>query len=184
MSFDVRKFKELMVYVADKSVDDPDFGATKLNKVLFFSDFLAYGHFGVPITGADYQKLQFGPAPRQLLPIQQELERDSAAVVVPMARFTQTQRRLTALRPADLSVFSAQEIALVDEVLHSLHGHDAVDVSEMSHRWAGWQAAEIGETIPYETFWAGLPGRTPEMEQWVSEVLDRRPELAGIGSDS
>jgi len=36
---DERKFKELILYVADKCSDDPDFGAVKLNKILFYSDF-------------------------------------------------------------------------------------------------------------------------------------------------
>ena len=32
---------ELILYVADKCADDPRFGATKLNKILWWSDFQA-----------------------------------------------------------------------------------------------------------------------------------------------
>ncbi|HZQ34888.1 MAG TPA: hypothetical protein VFD32_03070 [Dehalococcoidia bacterium] len=49
---DSRKLGELILYVAEKSSDDPRFGATKLNNILFFSDFLAFGQLGRSITGA------------------------------------------------------------------------------------------------------------------------------------
>lgn len=147
-----RKLKELMLYVADKSTSDPTFGATKLNKILFFSDFLAYVDLGHSITGAEYQKLEHGPAPRQLLPVQNELLDERAAVVTPIAFHVGTQRRLTALRPADLSLFTAGEISLVDEILQQLWGRTAAEVSDLSHEWSlGWQVVRMGETIPYAT---------------------------------
>jgi len=36
-----RKFQELLLYVAARCEGAPTFGATKLNKILFFADFLA-----------------------------------------------------------------------------------------------------------------------------------------------
>ncbi len=166
VDLDREKFRELMLYIADKSVDDPGFGATKLNKLLFFADFLAYSDLGRPITGAEYQKLEHGPAPRHLLGVQRELEAEGAATVTPQQRYRFTQHRLTALRKPDLSVFSAAEIALVDEVLQLLRGATAVEVSRISHNWSvGWDVAEAGETIPYETaFWTMVPPGESDIE--------------------
>lgn len=152
LEFKRDKFKELVLYVADKSVEDASFGATKLNKILFFSDFLAYLELGLPITGADYQKLEWGPAPRQMLPARRELLQEGAAAVLPRQRALFTQQRLAALREPDLSLFSASEIALVDAVIEQLRHHTAASVSEFSHRWSvGWEVAQEGELIPYET---------------------------------
>lgn len=155
MNFDHEKFSELLLYIADQSVDDPDFGATKLNKILFFSDFLAYSEFGAPVTGAVYQKLDHGPAPKPLLPIQAELIKEGAAQVVPVARARFTQKRLVALRAPKLDSFSADEVSLVDDIIAQLRGRTAVDVSRISHDWSlGWQVAKTGEEIPYMTaFW-------------------------------
>lgn len=61
------KFRELILYVANMSRNDPDFGAVKLNKILYYADFRAYRELGRPISGAAYRKLSEGPAPRQLL---------------------------------------------------------------------------------------------------------------------
>lgn len=155
MEYDRHKLKELILYVASKSLGDPHFGATVLNKVLFFSDFIAFSNFGHAITGAEYQRLKHGPAPRHLLPLQRELEAEGAAAVLPKTVGGFTQRRVVALREPNLRGFTAEEIALVDEVIDELREETATSVSELSHRWSlGWRAARERETIPYGTvFW-------------------------------
>lgn len=158
MEYNREKLKELMLYVANRSLDDPSFGATKLNKVLFFSDFLAYASLGHAITGAEYQKLRYGPAPRQLKPVQRDLENEGAATLLPKPVSSFTQHRLVALREPNLDLFTAEEIALVDEVIAVLRSQTAVSVSDLSHRWSiGWAVAEEGETIPYATVFLTRP---------------------------
>ena len=51
-----KKFEELVLFVAELSQADENFGATKLNKILFFIDFLSYKRSGVGMTGAKYIK--------------------------------------------------------------------------------------------------------------------------------
>jgi hypothetical protein len=160
--FQAEKFKELVLYVAGKSIEDSRFGATKLNKILFFSDFIAYAQYGEPITGARYQRLPRGPAPRELLPMQAEMEEASEAVIVSQKRFNFIQKRLFALRDPDLSSFSAQEIALVDGVIDGLRGFDATNISALSHLVAvGWQLADEGDDIPYESVFISNQPPTP-----------------------
>jgi hypothetical protein len=154
--FNSERFKELLLYVAKRSADDAHFGATKLNKLLFFSDFLAYAKLGAPITGATYQKLKWGPAPRELLAEQRELEQEGAAKVKRQSAFNPD--KTIALREPDLSKFTPQEIAVVEEVLEALKDDTAGMASERSHEFStGWQIASLREDIPYETVfvWGG-----------------------------
>lgn len=72
------KLRELILYIAYKSKADPRCGAVKLNKLLYYADFTAYRLLGRSITGAEYQHLQEGPAPRRGLPAQEKLKRDGA----------------------------------------------------------------------------------------------------------
>ena len=65
--FSRTRFRELILYCALKSETHRFFGATKLNKCLFYADFLAYRALGSSITGAEYLALEHGPAPRQLV---------------------------------------------------------------------------------------------------------------------
>ena len=156
--FDRERLKELILYLAKRSADDAYFGATKLNKLLFFSDFMAFGQLGAPITGATYQKLKWGPAPRELLPVQREMQREASAKIKRASAFTPD--KTVALREPDISQFTPQEIAIVDEVLEALKHDNATMVSDRSHKFSvGWQVAGEQEEIPYGTvfLWGGDP---------------------------
>jgi len=51
-SFDQRRLEELILYIATRTADDESFGRTKLAKVFFYADFVAFGDEGAPLTGA------------------------------------------------------------------------------------------------------------------------------------
>jgi len=149
--FDRQKFRELIVYLARKSEGDVGFGATKLNKLLFFSDFAAYRRWGRSITGACYQKLAFGPAPRELVPLRAELEADGSILEVQRSSYGRDQRAIVARREPTLAGFSGEEIALVDEMIDRFRHMDAASISALSHEFVGWAYARLNEDIPYET---------------------------------
>jgi hypothetical protein len=68
------KLQELILYIARRSEDVRHFGANKLNKLLFYTEFLAYSKTGRSITGATYERLEHGPAPRGLAATLEELK--------------------------------------------------------------------------------------------------------------
>lgn len=155
---DEAKLAEMILYVSKKCADDPCFGATKLNKILYFSDFLHYGDYGKPITGVEYQKLQYGPAPRRLVPVRDRLVENGELGIQPIGlRSGCVQHKPVNLREPDLGLFTGTEIAEVDAVIEALRDHDSDTVSELSHRMVGWQIAEERETIPYSTVFISNP---------------------------
>jgi hypothetical protein len=168
---DDAKMKELILYVAERSADDPYFGATKLNKILFYSDFLAYAFFGESITGQPYFKLPHGPAPRRLLPIQEEMERAEEIVIAQVQRYAFRQRKVVPLRPARLDAFTPDQLDLVQEVIELLRSKSALEASEFSHSFLGWELVEEREDIPYSTVF--LTRETPDAEH-----LERYRDLA------
>ena len=154
IQFDEAKFRQLILYIAEQCKDHPYFGATKLNKILFFSDFIAYEKLGSPITGAEYAALEHGPGPRRLLPIREDMLLDGDILI----EHCGSQQRVIALHPLEMEYFSPQEREIVDSVVTALKHQDAESVSDLSHRFLGWQAARTeflatGQTtiIPYET---------------------------------
>lgn len=150
IEFSRDKFKELVLYIAERSEDDPYFGAIKLNKILLFSDFFAYGNLGRPITGATYRALRRGPAPKELVPIRSEMVKEGSLAIRHQRMLRFTQKRPIALREADETLFSAAELALVNEVIEALEGRTAFQTSEVSHATVvGWQLAKGGQEIPY-----------------------------------
>ena len=149
---DDQRFKELVLYICERSANDPKFGATKLNKTLYFGDFLAYAERGAPITGFEYQKLPNGPAPRRMLPIRDEMVKDGTLAIQPVRLVSgRVQERPVNLRSAQLNLFTPEQIALVDAIIEALRDATAEEVSELSHRMVGWKVVAQNETIPYET---------------------------------
>lgn len=144
------RFQELVVYLAQKCASDETFGATKLNKLLYFSDFLSYQRYGKSITGAAYMKLEFGPVPEQIFKTRKALIRDKAIQEVEMVYGGYRQRRIVAKRQADLSKFSPEDIALVDQVIDWLRNQNASSVSQLSYNIA-WKIAGFKGQIPYES---------------------------------
>lgn len=140
---------ELILHISSRCEDDPNFGATKLNKILWWSDFLSYARRGKPITGAEYQRLRNGPAPKRLVPVRRRLVTNHDAVVQEREYFKRTQKRVIPLRKAKYDLFTAEDIALVDEVISDLWDDNAATVSEESHGKA-WEVAKDKQSIPYE----------------------------------
>lgn len=152
ITVDAEKFKELVLYVSAKCLKDPTYGTIKLNKIIFFADTKAHAEWGKPITGVEYRKYEYGPAPACMKSVKRELEQSGDAYNYknPLPSGC-TQHQLLAVRPPVLSKFSPQEIALVDGIIQDLWNQSATAVSELSHEYPGWRLATEGEEIPYYT---------------------------------
>ena len=147
---DEDKLAELILYISQKCATDPKFGAVKLNKLLYLADFLAFGSWGEPLTGVEYQHLRMGPAPRRLVPVRDALQKAGKLVVQSLPlRNGRRQTRTVNLTEPDLKLFSGREIALVDSVIEELWDLDAEESSEFSHRFVGWKMTKEGDNIPY-----------------------------------
>lgn len=173
-----QKLRELILYIVAKHDGDETFGSVKLNKILFFSDFIAFHEWRKAITGVDYQKLKHGPAPKRMLPVLNDMHADLLKRERPL-RHGLMKHEFVALRDPDLSVFSAEEIALVDNVIDAFRGTTASYVSRISHVFNGWKAANLNEIIPYETTFLGERDPTPEEKAYALELGAAVDEIHG-----
>jgi len=145
-----RKLTELILYISKLCAEDPFFGSTKLNKILYFSDFLAYGNLGRAITGVAYQHLERGPAPKMLLPVRARMiKRGDLRLDSRVDPFGYEQKRPVALREANVDLFEVKELRLVNQVRVALSNANATEASNISHREVGWKTTKMKETIPY-----------------------------------
>jgi hypothetical protein len=176
-TYDEEKFAELVLYVAGRIADDPTGGATKINKILFAAECAHMRRFGRPITGAEYQKLPRGPAPRRLVPVREQLVAQGDAELLADEYMGYPLDRLKPLRAPDTSRFSDDELRHVEQAVAALWGSTAAEASDLSHQEMGWRMVEEGETIPYE---AALLARQVR----VTDAMRRRAEhLAGSRGD-
>lgn len=172
-TFDVprgwQRLRELIVYVSRRSEADPHFGAIKLNKILYYSDFRAFERFGIPLTGVRYQKLPLGPAPKSLLHVRRFLEEEGAIRVdlQPYGNFE--QHRTVALRDAALGLFTEDEIHLVDGMIKELWHQNGTQVSNASHD-IRWNVMNLQDAMPYELAYLSDEPLTPHDKQRTAEL--------------
>jgi Protein of unknown function (DUF4065) len=114
MSFSSEKFKALILYVIWRTGEVRDFGATKLNKVLWFSDARAFEALGKSITGETYVRQKFGPVPQHINSVLTELQHEGLIQSWSEPYFDFEVSRYRAHQPPDTSAFSADELGLID----------------------------------------------------------------------
>lgn len=148
MRFDKEKFKALVLYVIWRAGHRDGFEATKLNKVLWFSDARAYFLRKKPITGASYVREKCGPVAKQMMSIQKDLQQKGLIEVQKEWDSTRQITKFRAFDRPDLSSFSDQELSIVDHwIKHIDEDRAGAAAGEMSHDYV-WQIAEMGEEIP------------------------------------
>ena len=127
------RLKNLLLYVLEQLGETFQ---TKMNKVLFYIDFLSYREQGRAISGLSYMAIDFGPVPQRWDRVYSGFDE-----VIPQSKLVKDQECtvLTATSNADISLFSDKEIELINQVCAKLKRLNANKISEMSHQEPAWQ---------------------------------------------
>jgi hypothetical protein len=172
--YDEAKFTELVLYVAQQLEDDPEGGATKLNKALWWAECAHMRMYGRSMSGAEYQKLPQGPAPRRLVPVRNALIKRGEAVLENTRYLGLRQDRLIPKRRPDMNRITEQEQEIVDQVIAAIKGKTATQVSAESHEEMGWKMVGYGETIPVSSaYLVPAVAVTPEMQNRAKALAER-----------
>jgi hypothetical protein len=154
MIFDREKFRALVLHILWRTSHYEDFGATKLNKVLWFSEARSFQAYGKPITGETFIRDKHGPRAQHAKALCEELEIAGLVESVTERFYEYEVERYRALQPSDTTVFSSEELSLIDWWTdHIAQYHTAKSISEKSHDY-GWEIARMGEEIPLRAFLA------------------------------
>ncbi len=138
------RLKNLLLYIIEQM---GEVFQTKMNKVLFYIDFLSYRENGMAISGLAYNAIDFGPVPQRWDRVYSAFDE-----IVPESRLVHEQEStaLTASSEADMTCFTDQERAVIDTVCAKMKDLSAHDISELSHNEPAWQRhLHQVETIPY-----------------------------------
>src|ERR1019366_1923011 len=134
MTYDSEKFKNLVHYICAKCSDPRQLGATKLNKIIWYSEREAFAKLGTPITGVRFVKREFGPVPPAVLPTLAELQSENTLLVRDTEYFGKPKREYISLREPDIADFTAEEISIIDRVSEIIcERHTAASISDLTH---------------------------------------------------
>ena len=121
---------------------------TKMNKLLFYSDFLKYKYEGFGFSGIEYRAITHGPVPDGYGEIY------SRAAGVEMEEYIYPNGTsgilLISNSEPDMSVFSDSEKEILQKVYLRFRDSSAGEISELSHREKGWiDCSKDKKLIPY-----------------------------------
>lgn len=154
-AFSLEKMAAMISYLANRT---SDLYKTKLNKLLFYSDFVNYYLNGQSISGSRYVHLPYGPVPDGY---EETLETLNHYGVIDVSQQNSAELiRGTESRAADF--LTADEQKSLDWVLGSFGSMSASQLTELSHREKAYSNTRTGEEIAYEyaKFLSKLPEKT------------------------
>ena len=153
----VKKFKQALLYILGKVGAKPNVGETVLYKLLYFIDFNYYEKYEEQLIGATYIKNHHGPTPVEFQSIVNEMIENKEIEVVKSSYFQHLQKKYLPRQEPDLSVFNANEIKVIDDVLQKLSDMNASTISEYSHQDVPWMVTSERKKIDYESVFYRTP---------------------------
>ena len=162
---DPAKIAAAVVYLAQRSINDDNFGELKLVKLLYYADCAAYQRTGKPITGTTYIKMPHGPYPDRWQTTIGSLE-SGGTVRLSQERIGDEYVRKHWLpgENAATSVLTARDRKFLDEQLRRFAGFNGAEIEEYSHDELAWHATREREAMPYELSGIRRPSLPPDEE--------------------
>lgn len=116
-----------------------DLWKTKLNKLLFYSDFLNYKRTGYSISGIAYRAIPFGPVPSQYDKLYIKLK-DDEFTTIEFLEFNNGNygESIKGIRKFEDKVFPKDELNTLHDVLKKFGSCNTREIVNISHTEKGW----------------------------------------------
>ncbi len=153
--FSLEKMAAMIAYLANST---SDLYKTKLNKLLFYADFVNYYLHGNSISGSRYVHLPYGPVPDGY---EDTLETLNHYGVIDLAQQKAGDLITTGEGPKG-EFLSPDEQQTLDWIVEEFGSMSASQLTELSHRERAYSNTRAGEEIAYEyaKFLSKLPPKT------------------------
>lgn len=126
---------------------------TKINKLLFYSDFLMYKRTGYSMTGISYKAIPFGPVPAEYDKLYIKLCDDQKININTIAFKDGNYGEQIVGTDIDLTKFNKMEITVLETVLNYFRDRTTKEVVEISHQEPAWKENEPNrDFISYQKY--------------------------------
>jgi len=124
---------------------------TKLNKLLFYIDFLAYKYRGYSITGLSYKRWEHGPVPAGRISyyLYDYAEELGIVSIKETEHDTGIYKTLSLKNVSIPEVIDDDEMKIIKEVLQKIGQSGAKELSLKSHQERGWIETQPNKAISY-----------------------------------
>ncbi len=146
----LKKFVNMVLYFLKKEKPFK----TKLNKLLFYSDFYYFRENLKSISGSRYRAIAHGPVPSEFETIYEWMWKNKYIDVNEKIESWGVTERFEALREVDETVFTEDEIKMLKYVEEKFKNLNATDIKKYSHKESAWKENEKRRSIIDYQKWA------------------------------
>ncbi|HOB84124.1 MAG TPA: DUF4065 domain-containing protein [Bacteroidales bacterium] len=133
----LKKFTEMVVFFTE--LMQP--WKTKMNKLLFYSDFLMFKQTGFSISGIQYRAIPMGPVPDNFNSIYEYLAKNDNIDIL-YSSFANggigEQFKPNSNRSSDMEFFNKTELSILHNVVERFKNTSTNEIIEMSHKEKAW----------------------------------------------
>jgi len=148
--FSLKRLISLISLIANKLKEkNIELTKTKLNKLLFYIDFLSFKQNNCSITGAVYAHLPYGPCLESFDTVISSLVEENILGVKEVIYQDKSYEVLEPLKEPKTDIFTKDELNLIETILEKLSGLSASELSNISHKEKAYTATKNGELIEY-----------------------------------
>ncbi len=132
---------------------------TKLNKLLFYADFVHFRETGYAISGCNYRAIKLGPVPSHFSELFGLLEDQGFVQVEHEVLERGVGERFVPAREFDASLFSEKELTHMGQIAQTFETHKTTEIVNLSHEEKGWiENHEKRELIDYQNYAFDIKG--------------------------
>lgn len=143
--FNFKKFKNMVVYFV---LMNNNLSKTKLNKLLFYSDFMFFKQNSTSISGAAYIHDHYGPVPSDFELLYSILRDAEIIDFVPF--HNGVGEKICTNENINTTVFSDTELKILKEVTTKFTDFNASKITEYSHKESAYKETSSKNVISYE----------------------------------
>ena len=146
---DLSKYKNSILYFLN-FCNNQYLGSTKLNKLMYYLDFVSYRDRRKPVSGDSYLHSDFGPVPQEIDKILALLKEEGAVTARDLPFKDGHKDEFNVSREPDMKSFDTYEIRLLEAICKEFELWDTAKIVEQTHLEAPWFYSEPLAAVDYE----------------------------------
>ncbi len=143
-SISLNKIKNILLYILNECGETFQ---TKMNKILFYTDFLSYRQYGISISGLSYKALDYGPVPEHWDRIYSQFDEIS------QEQKTIGEKEgiiLKTTKQPDITTLTDTEQQILNTICNKFKNTSSTEISRISHNEPAWiECVNAHSKIPF-----------------------------------
>ncbi|MEI7462900.1 MAG: Panacea domain-containing protein [Candidatus Taylorbacteria bacterium] len=149
IKIDQHKYENAILYFV-KYCNNSYLGATKLNKLMYYLDFLSFRDTKKSVTGDLYVHKQFGPVPSKMDDILTELQSKNILEIKKVQYKDGETFKYETKQDPDLSIFNTYEKKLLENICEEFCLWKTDKIVNQTHLEAPWFYSKPYEIVDYK----------------------------------